>query len=72
MSYEAWRREVAAGTMADWNEERGCYDPEPERSREITVRLWDKWMKHWVIHHGYVRHDEIGPKGRYSRTEEQA
>lgn len=25
MSYEAWRREVANGTMADWDDARGCY-----------------------------------------------
>ena len=31
MSYEAWRREVELGRMADWNIERNDYDPPPEQ-----------------------------------------
>jgi hypothetical protein len=70
MSYEAWRREVALGTMADWNEDRGGYDPPPRVGREASCRLWDRQLKCWVRLHGYAPYDTGTPTSRYSRVEE--
>lgn len=71
MSYEAWRREVANGTMADWNEETGNYDPPPLVSRDVSVRLWDRQMHCWTRLMGAAPYDVGTPGSRYSRTEER-
>lgn len=64
MSYECWRREVELGRMSE-SGERLEHTPMPR------VRLWDRWCKCWIIHHGHLRYDDLGPHGRYSRTEER-
>jgi hypothetical protein len=72
MSYEAWRREVANGTMADWNEDRNGYDPAPEVSRAPVTRLWDRQFRCWVRYYGALRYEDLqGPNPRYSRTEDR-
>ncbi len=73
MSYDAWRRDVANGTMADWNEDRNGYDPPPEQRQRIAVgstRLWDRQLKCWVVFHGGVPFNAFtGPNPRYSREQ---
>lgn len=62
VSYECWRREVELGRMSESGEPL-------EHSRSPRIRLYDTWMKCWVILHGSLRQTDLVPIGRYSRTE---